>query len=273
MRALGLVLAAVAGGLFVPLANAAQVFDCVIQPASIVRVGTPVTGILTEVHVRRGDWVDEGDVLARLEDRLEQATVALQEMRASDRASLRAQAARLALAQARMERFSHLLSRGTTTQDAFDEAKAELEVNQAELERLEMQVRLADLELARAEAALSLRTIVSPIAGLVTQKVLSPGEFVNQDAFVLLIADVDPLHVEVFLPVSYYSELAIGDVGKVSPLEPVGGSYEAEVTVIDRVFDAASNTFGVRLSLSNPDGQLPAGQRCTVELNVGAASQ
>jgi hypothetical protein len=36
------------------------------------------------------------------------------------------------------------------------------------------------------------------------------------------------------------------------------------VTVVDRVFDAASSTFGVRLELPNPDYSLPAGLRCRI---------
>jgi hypothetical protein len=33
---------------------------------------------------------------------------------------------------------------------------------------------------------------------------------------------------------------------------------------VDRVIDAASGTFGVRLQLSNPGNRIPAGLRCTV---------
>jgi hypothetical protein len=36
------------------------------------------------------------------------------------------------------------------------------------------------------------------------------------------------------------------------------------VTVVDRVVDAASSTFGVRLELANPDYRLPAGLKCRV---------
>jgi hypothetical protein len=35
--------------------------------------------------------------------------------------------------------------------------------------------------------------------------------------------------------------------------------------VVDRVFDASSGTFGVRLELPNPNGAIPAGVRCKVE--------
>ena len=53
-------------------------------------------------------------------------------------------------------------------------------------------------------------------------------------------------------------------IGVVEPAAPVTGGYVAVVTVVDRVFDAASGSFGVRLSLPNGDGALPAGHRCKV---------
>lgn len=44
----------------------------------------------------------------------------------------------------------------------------------------------------------------------------------------------------------------------------MGGRYEASVKVVDRVIDAASGTFGVRLQLPNPGYRVPAGVKCRV---------
>ena len=48
------------------------------------------------------------------------------------------------------------------------------------------------------------------------------------------------------------------------PERPIGGSYSAVVKVVDRVIDAASGTFGVRLELPNRERKIPAGVRCRV---------
>jgi multidrug efflux pump subunit AcrA (membrane-fusion protein) len=47
------------------------------------------------------------------------------------------------------------------------------------------------------------------------------------------------------------------------PLLP--GSFSAKVAVVDRVIDAASGTFGVRLRLPNPGNRIPAGIKCSVQ--------
>ena len=80
------------------------------------------------------------------------------------------------------------------------------------------------------------------------------------------------MFVEVFLPVSLYKQIRTGTEARVFPNAPIGGEYQAKVTVVDQVFDAASGTFGVRLELANPGQTLPAGQRCRVEFDVVATN-
>jgi multidrug efflux pump subunit AcrA (membrane-fusion protein) len=74
--------------------------------------------------------------------------------------------------------------------------------------------------------------------------------------------ELDPLNVELVLPVSQYGKIKLGQRARVSPEEPVGGSYSAVVEVVDPTLDAASGTFGVRLRLTTPGGRIPAGVKC-----------
>ena len=55
-----------------------------------------------------------------------------------------------------------------------------------------------------------------------------------------------------------------GSAALVVPEKPVGGQHVGKVIVVDRVLDAASNTFGVRIELPNSALALPAGLRCKV---------
>ncbi|MCP5089443.1 MAG: HlyD family efflux transporter periplasmic adaptor subunit [Gammaproteobacteria bacterium] len=126
------------------------------------------------------------------------------------------------------------------------------------------QRQLAKLELDRTEAILEQRTIRSPMDGVIIERVLSPGEFVDNDSHIVRLARLDPLFVETFLPVELYNKVRKGMTAIIEPEAPVGGRHEAIVTTIDRVFDSASGTFGVRLELPNNDERLPAGLRCRV---------
>lgn len=123
--------------------------------------------------------------------------------------------------------------------------------------------RLADLELQRTSAEVALRTIKSPVNGVVVERYMHPGEFPKQEK-ILKLAQIDPLRVEVYVPVAMLGKIAMGRTAYVKPEPPVTGEYVAKVTVVDRVVDAASGTFGVRLELPNHDLKLPAGLKCTV---------
>ena len=123
--------------------------------------------------------------------------------------------------------------------------------------------RLADLELQRTSAEVALRTIKSPVNGVVVERFMHPGEFPKQEK-ILKIAQIDPLRVEVYAPVAMLGKITVGSSAYVKPEAPVPGEYAAKVTVVDRVVDAASGTFGVRLELPNHDLKLPAGLKCSV---------
>jgi hypothetical protein len=81
------------------------------------------------------------------------------------------------------------------------------------------------------------------------------------------LAEIDPLNVEVLLPVSVYGKIRVGQRAIVMPESPIGGQHETMVKVIDRVVDAASGMFGVQLELPNRQRAIPAGVRCKVQFN------
>jgi multidrug efflux pump subunit AcrA (membrane-fusion protein) len=87
------------------------------------------------------------------------------------------------------------------------------------------------------------------------------GEFVRGTPIVKL-AQIHPLRVEVIAPVALLGKLSPGMTAEVLPESPIGGVHPAKVTVVDRVVDAASGTFGVRLEVPNPNYRLPAGLKC-----------
>ena len=85
-----------------------------------------------------------------------------------------------------------------------------------------------------------------------------------EDQSIVQLAQIDPLNVEVFAQVDLLEFIKVGMVAKVRPKRPGGGVFDARVTIVDRVLDAASGTFGVRLELPNPEYRLSAGLKCKV---------
>ena len=119
-----------------------------------------------------------------------------------------------------------------------------MRVAEAQLRGNALNLSQAKLEAIPADGLLRQRQIVSPVNGVVIERTLGEGEYVNDQAHILTIAQMDPLRVEIFLPISVYGQVKVGEV---MPEAPVSGSYYAKIVVVDQVFDAASKTIGVRL--------------------------
>jgi RND family efflux transporter MFP subunit len=246
-------------------------FECVIEPYQRVKLASPVVGVIARLDVDRGDIVRRGQILGKLEDGVEAATLALAEARATNEYVSKSYEARLHFLRSKYNRVNELRSKAITSQAALEEADAEAKVVEQQLKEAELNREVAYLEIRRAVEVLNQRTLRSPIDGVVVERLLVPGEYQNEQTPILNLAQIDPLHVEVFVSTSYYGRIHIGSKAEVRPEQPVGGVYTAVVTVVDRVLDAASGTFGVRLVLPNPDLLLPAGIPCKVVFEMNPA--
>jgi RND family efflux transporter MFP subunit len=243
-------------------------FDCVIEPSLTLKLGSPLASILDTVEVDRGDFVKQGQVVARLESAVDQAQVAVNEARAASTSEIEAKEAVLEQKRGVLARKLALQRSTYAGAQDVENAQAEFNVAQQDLAIAKLSHRMAELELERTRAVLEQRTIRSPIDGIIVKRALGPGEYVHQEASIATVARINPLYVETFLPIRYYGLIKIGDPATVRPDDPVGGRREGTVKIVDQVFDAASGTFGVRLELPNPDSLVPAGLRCRITFDV-----
>lgn len=247
-------------------------FDCVIEAQQLVKLASPIVGIVARLAVDRGDVVRKGQVLGNLEDAIDRANLALARVKATNDFPVTSLQARLNFLQRKYGRAEQLVARSAGSQANLDEANADAKVAEQQLKEAQLNLNLAKLELEHSQAVLEQKTLRSPIDGLVVERLLLPGEYRNEQSAILTLAQIDPLRVEVFVPTRYYRQIRVGSMAVVRPEEPIGGSYSASVAVVDRVMDAASGTFGVRLALSNPDLTLPAGIRCRIKFELDSAS-
>lgn len=261
---LGLVLALPGAG---ALAAEPGEFDCVTEPSRSVEVRAAVEGLITAIHADRGDRVKSGQVLVELDAGREQSSAELARFRATMRGTIRSAESRLEYATVKAERNRQLHEERFVSAEESDEAATERRLAEAELLETRDNRRVAELEYLRAQEELRLRTVLAPIDGVVVRRNLNPGELAdNRDMErpILELANVDVLHVEALLPLEAFRQVRVGQRATVMPEEPVGGSYAAEVAVVDSLVDTASGTFGVRLTLPNPGGSIPAGIKCRV---------
>ena len=238
-------------------------YDGVIEPYMVVKVGSGVYGILETVDVDRGDFVKKDQVLATIQSSVEKAAMEAAQARAEMEASIKAKEASLEFYTRKKQMNEELYKRQVLPFSQMDEIETNRIITEKQLHEAIENKRLAELEFKRTAEVVNRMKIRSPINGIVVERFLSPGEYVENQS-IMKLAQIDPLNVEVIIPVTHYASIKVGMHAKVIPEAPVGGQYIAEVKIVDRVIDAASGTFGVRLELPNPNHRLPAGLKCKV---------
>lgn len=248
-----------------PVPARAADFDCLIEPRRVIELRAPLEGLIDRIGVDRGDTVKRGQELVVLDLSVDQASAAIARQRSTMEGAIRSGESRLEFSTGKLSRVQNLQANNFISAQAREEAATEQRLAQAELRDAQDNRKLAELELARQMQIIRLKTIRSPVDGVVVERLLHPGEFAEAGVGrkpILKLAEIDVLHVEVLLPVEAYGQVKAGMEVAVLPEIPAGARYTAKVRVIDRLVDAASGTFGVRLELANPQRRMPAGIRC-----------
>jgi RND family efflux transporter MFP subunit len=263
-----------AGGWFASLAAlgaasaaSAGEFDCVTEPSQTVEIRASVDGLIERINVDRGDIVKAGQVLVVLESSLEKAGAELARFKANMSGAVQTAENRLDYAKIKAARREQLHEEHYVSTQDMDESVGERRLAESQLVESRESKRLAELEFQRASEQLLLRTVTSPINGVVVERLMNPGELSDnrdQRRPIMKIADISTLHVETLLPLEALGKVRPGLEAMVTLEPPLGGRYPAKVKVVDRVIDAASGTFGVRLELPNHKLELQAGVKCKV---------
>jgi RND family efflux transporter MFP subunit len=242
-------------------------FACLIEPTQRIELRSPVEARIDSILVERGDEVKKGQLLVQLDSGAERAALESARYRAVMEGQVRSAESRLVAAREKYQRREQLVKDKFIAVQDRDDALAEMQVAEANLVEAKDNRRLASIEQQRITELLEQRRIRSPFNGVVTERLQHPGEIAQTGETaraILRMAQTHPLRVEVILPVAMYGKVKQGARATVDAEPPLAGRYPASVSIVDKVVDSASGTFGVRLDLPNPKGEIPAGVKCRV---------
>ena len=249
------------------LANEVTELDCLVKPEMYIDLSSPVDGVLESVLVKKSDLIQKGQELAKLESSIEQARVNLARQEAAIDNQIRANQIRYEFAKRKHKRLGDLYKKKAVSFHDKDEAKTEFDLAKRELLQAKLDKERAQLKLELAIAELNQKTIRSPITGIVIERHLMPGESVD-DRPILQLAKVDPLLVEVVAPSELFGLIKTGSEVEIRPDSPSTTRSSPTVSVVDRIIDAASGSFSIRLALPNPDDKLIGGTKCIARFNI-----
>jgi HlyD family secretion protein len=273
-----------------------------IQPLSKVEVKSKASGIVKKLYVDYGDTVKQGQILAELDKIQLEASVraseanyqAAQAARDSAVASLErskvdAEGPDVPFLKLNMGRAEQMYTDGVMSKSVVEDAEKNYQmalnkqvsaqrsliVARAEIAKAEAQVAQAKAALENAEEDLRNSTIVSPIDGLVLSRDVNVGDAVSsilvlgsQATLLLTLGDISEVYVQ--------GKVDEADIGKVYLNQPARIVVEAfkdkkftgKVTKISPLGKEKDNvtTFEVRVSISNPTGELKANMSANAEV-------
>lgn len=242
-------------------------YDCLIEASQVVEIRSPVSGLIERINVERGGLVKRGTVVASLESSVERAAAELARYKSTMDGTLKSSESRLAHANKKLRRKTDLADKNYTSVQDRDDAEAEQLIAQADALTARENKQLAQLEQVYVNNQLAQRQLRSPIDGVVTERSMQVGELAevgDGKPSIMKIAQVNPLRVKVILPMAVYARMKVGQKAEVTPEKPLQGRLATSVSIVDKVIDAASGTFQVRMDLPNPNAALPAGVKCKV---------
>jgi RND family efflux transporter MFP subunit len=209
--------------------------------------------------------VRKGQLLATLRADVERASVGVATMRSQAEADVRAAHANFEFMRDKQVRAEDLMHKNFISRQALEQSRTETKVAEQRLAQAHEQQRVSQRELELARAQLEMRSIRAPFDGIVADRYVWPGERVEEKALFRL-AKTDPLRVEVVVPAAMFGSIRTGTMLNVTPELPNAGTLKAKVILVDKMMDAASNTFRVRAEMPNANAALPAGLRCKAAL-------
>lgn len=223
-----------------------------LQPLDQSQVRAEVAATVEDVTVRRGERVQKGQLLAKLD------TADLGARLREKQSNLDSARSALNLAAINREKAATLAKSGYKSQTALDEAENAWRTARANVAAMEQQV-------AMAKKALNDAAIYAPLGGLIGDRFVNPGERVAVDARLFTIADLDTMEVEALVPARDVPQLKVGQ-RVILHVEGFGDrEFDAQIARINPTAQSGTRSIPVFVLLRNPDLVLRGGMFGTGE--------
>jgi multidrug efflux pump subunit AcrA (membrane-fusion protein) len=240
------------------------------------RVGIRTDGLVVAVYAGAGDYVRQGQVLARYHADEVRDSRAKYHSAQADLA--RAQSA-AALAQRNLERAATLLELKAASQQQVDQARQDAVAAQSEVRSAQTEVdRLKDLleddlrvpaEPKPGDETADQVPIVAPASGFILEKNITLGKAIDTGDDTFVIGDLSQVWMLASVRQDQLGSLRLGQPARVSVTGVAGQQFEGRIANLGQALDPQTRTMQVRIVLSNSANQLRPEMLATAEIPAG----
>ncbi len=196
------------------------------------------SGKIVEIFFKEGTIVRKGDILAKVNDKPLQAQLSRYE-------------AQLKLAQDRVFRQSTLLQKDAVSQEAFEQARTELAILNADIDIIKQNIALTELK--------------APFDGIIGLRNVSEGAYASPSLVVAKLTKISPLKIDMYIPERYTEQVKVG-----TPLKFTveGRNEEYSASVYAQESKVSDGTITVRAMYPNANRKLVPGRFVTAKIRM-----
>ena len=261
------------------------------EAARQVSVVSEVSGKIISPPLRKGAFVQAGDLLCSVDPGTRDAALAEAQARLAEAQARRPEVearvpeaqARVAEAQARLEearinataaarlsqdgfasqtRVANTEAAVQSAQAAISSAEAGVKAAEAGLDSLNASIESAQAAVARAQTEIDRLQITAPFAGVLETDTAELGSLMQPGGLCATVIQLDPIKVVGFVPESEIGRVEVGAVAGARLNE--SADVQAQVTFLSRAADPTTRTFRVELTVPNPDLAIRDGQTAEI---------
>jgi RND family efflux transporter MFP subunit len=253
-------------GMFAIRAGAAEFVEGVTEPFRSIDVAAAEPDVIGMIHVKEGDLVKRGQLLAQLDLTVLNSSLKIAQTRAQMHGEVDAAAAEFHFKRDRLLKLQELGETGSARNVELQRAQLETVIAESTLLMAKESQIIAAMEVERIEAQIERRRLRSPIDGVVTQVYKDVAEIVTgNEPKVLSVVQLNPLRAVFSVPAESAETLQVGQrVGL--KFSESGTRVEWAVEFVSPVNDAESGTILVKVLLENGAEKYRSGVRCLLEL-------
>ena len=260
-----------------------------ISATNLVDVGAQVSGQIKKMHVKIGDTVKEGDLIAEIDNVTQVNEVNTRKAQLQTyQAQLESAQVALKIAQRKYSRYKSLASADAVSKEEFEATEDSLATNRAKIKELQSSIRQTQIAINTAEKDLGYTRITAPSAGTVVSLVVEQGQTINSSQTsptVVQIADLTSMTNKMQIAEGDATKVKAGQTVNFTILSEPDTPISAKLDSIDpglttmsqgsysKSTDTTSNAiyYYARATVPNPEGKLAIGMTTQNTVEIASA--
>jgi membrane fusion protein (multidrug efflux system) len=221
--------------------NVAPTLDAVgsITSPQGVMLSADLPGIVTTIDFESGSHATNGQLLAQLDTRQEEA-------------QLRTARAKLDLARQNLDRAQDLSQKHVIAQSAYDEAKSQYDAAMATVDE--------------TQATIDRKTIRAPFTGDLGIRQINAGQYLKSGDPIVQLESLDPIYANFALPQQNIGKLHVGQQVRIQADGYPDKTFTGTITAINSAVDTSTRNVQIQATVANPQHILRSGMFAGVQV-------